>query len=362
MGDGVLNIGIVGAGFGCAVHLPAFEALGAGVRVTAVADRRSGRADAANQARARKLAIFDDGCDLAVSDAVDVVSVAIPPREQLSVVRAALEHGKAVLCEKPFGLDVEEAARVVDVADSLAAATAIGFEFRYDPGIGAMVDAVADGVVGSVRHVAVDWLTGGAMQAGRVRTWRDDPAYGGGILNEFCSHVFDYSPLIAGGSIMRVWCRRATVVRERTASDGLGAVGLFDACDVLCDFSSGATGRFSVSNAVHAPLGHRVEVFGEAGALTFYHAPPFLRGSVRLELRDRDGTVRTLMPRECPGGLQGDVRQGAFRALAADFIAAVRGDCPARLPRFRDGLAVRRVIAACETSVRTGCFADVAVA
>jgi predicted dehydrogenase len=57
-----------------------------------------------------------DNDALLADPAVDIVYVATPTRAHAAASIAALEAGKAVLCEKPFALDVAEGRRVLDAA------------------------------------------------------------------------------------------------------------------------------------------------------------------------------------------------------------------------------------------------------
>ena len=152
-----------------------------------------------------------------------------------------------------------------------------------------LIRNVQEGRVGRVRHIAVAWFTSGGANPDRPWSWRDDLESGGGVLNEYCSHVFDYTSLIAGVSIAKVWCRCSTLIKERPYADGRRTVTVPDECEIFCEFQNGVTGQFSISNVCQAPLGHRVEVYGEDGCLTFHHVPPFNRRSLRLVFRDRAG-------------------------------------------------------------------------
>ncbi len=348
MSSHYINVGIVGGGFGRAVHLPAFEGLPE-VRVNALADHGSGRMSGAGgeHTAARK---FSNGLDLVGWEGVDAVAIAVPPTAQSALVSAAVEHGKAVLCEKPLGLSVDEASKLLDAARIRGAATAIGYQFRYDSGIKALVDATRRGIVGPVRHIAVAWLTSGGMSADRVWSWRDDVELGGGVLNEFCSHVIDYAMLIANSRISEVSCCCRTRVTARPCETGFRAVSAPDTCDIWCEFEDGITGHFSVSNAFPVGLGHRVEVFGESGRLEYLHRPPFSAESASFTLQDESGRRRDMPLDALDRSSPSDTRIAAFRCLASDFVDTLRGNPSDLLPRFEDAVAARKVIEACRLS------------
>ena len=110
-----LRIGVLGA----AAIVPAALVRPArqvdGVEVTAVAARDRGRA-AAFAAKHGIPNVRDSYDDLVADADVDAVYVPLPNAFHAEWTLAALEHGKHVLCEKPFAANAEEAARVADAA------------------------------------------------------------------------------------------------------------------------------------------------------------------------------------------------------------------------------------------------------
>ena len=100
-----LRVGIVGSGFGGAVHAPAY-ALHPRFEVVAIASPSS----AERVARERKIPhAFESVEAMLAGVKLDVVSVASPPFDHHASVIAALRAGKHVLCEKPMALTVAQA-------------------------------------------------------------------------------------------------------------------------------------------------------------------------------------------------------------------------------------------------------------
>src|SRR5438034_10125634 len=121
------RIAIVGTGFGCLTHVPAFRAAGFEV-LTLV-----GRDPAKTAARADLLGIPHATTSLAEALALpglDAVSIATPPETHLPLVLQAVEAGRHVLCEKPFALDSAEARQMLAAADKAGAVHFLGTEFR----------------------------------------------------------------------------------------------------------------------------------------------------------------------------------------------------------------------------------------
>ena len=347
----MLRVGIVGMGFGAAVHLPAFEAQN-DVEVVAVADNGSGRAEALAVKYGGKLRAFNDGVSLAAWDGIDIVSIAAPPGEQEVLVRAALVAGKHVLCEKPFCLGANAANELTHLALERRLTGALFFEFRYDPGIKRLIEMVNAGEIGKVRHLAVTWQTSGALDPQRVWSWRHDAKQGGGIVIDWFIHVADYASRIIQSPVRSVWAQAATIVQERLDRNMVRRpVSAPDECDVVCEFESGVTAVFAVSNACRAPVGHRIEVSGDRGSIVFHHAPPFSASGRSLRLA-RDNSEGTVVDCLLPNTDQfSDGRIAATAGLIADFISVLRGGCRPLLPTFADGAVNWRIIAAALAAV-----------
>ena len=108
-----LRVGVVGAGFGGAVHAPAY-ALHPRFEVVAIASPSS----AERVARERKIPhAFASVAEMLAGVELDVVSVASPPFDHHDSVLAALAAGKHVLCEKPLALNVAQAEAMLAAAE-----------------------------------------------------------------------------------------------------------------------------------------------------------------------------------------------------------------------------------------------------
>ncbi len=75
-----------------------------------------------NETAAKKFArnfdvpkIFVNGFDLLADETIDTVDICTPPQLRLDLIKAAIEHGKHVIVEKPLALSLQEALEIYDV-------------------------------------------------------------------------------------------------------------------------------------------------------------------------------------------------------------------------------------------------------
>lgn len=141
-----MGIGIVGCG-GIVQqgHLPAYRQ--AGLRVVAVHDADIERARVV--AREFDIPVVSDSAEALVeADGVDIVDIAVPPRVQPGIVALAVSAGRHILCQKPFALEMDQARKMVQAAESAGVLLAVNQQMRWTAGMAASKDLIARGAIG----------------------------------------------------------------------------------------------------------------------------------------------------------------------------------------------------------------------
>lgn len=135
---GVLGVAIVGAGAVTqAIHLPTLARLDAAFRVVHLSDvDRNLAEEIARPLGARASASIDE---VLADDGVDVVAICSPHHLHVAQVTAALDAGKAVLCEKPLALDRDGLASLSTAGTAATPPLMVGWMHLYDP---VVVDAL----------------------------------------------------------------------------------------------------------------------------------------------------------------------------------------------------------------------------
>jgi predicted dehydrogenase len=241
-----MRVGVIGAGFGRRVVAPVFSAT-AGCDVVDVVSARDDDAIATLVARAD----------------VDLVSVHSPPFLHAPHVRAALAASKAVLCDKPFARDADEAASLEAEASDAGAVGLCNFEFRYAPARELLREMVRDGTLGSVQHVQWTHISSGTRVPLRPFGWLFERALGGGWIGAWGSHAIDTLRFVLGAEVDDVQARLRTDIAFRPDADGnerpCTAEDGFSAALVM---SSGASVAIDSGYAATATLAPRLVCFG----------------------------------------------------------------------------------------------------
>lgn len=125
--------------------------------------------------------------DLLRSDA-DAIVIATPSAMHAAQSIAALEHGKAVFCQKPLGRDADETRRVVDAARANDRLLGVDLSYRFTDAMQAVRTLVDGGSLGEI--YAVDLVFHNAY--GPDKRWFYDAAQsGGGCVIDLGIHLVD---------------------------------------------------------------------------------------------------------------------------------------------------------------------------
>ncbi|GHA47728.1 hypothetical protein GCM10008927_10820 [Amylibacter ulvae] len=115
------------------------------------------------------------------------VIIATPSRLHAPMVRAALEKGLHVFCEKPFCLDPAESAALAKLAADKGLITQVGYHYRYVGAFQEMKRIIDSGAIGTVTHILAE-AYGPVILKPKGKTWRTDRAEGGGCLYDYAAH------------------------------------------------------------------------------------------------------------------------------------------------------------------------------
>jgi predicted dehydrogenase len=239
----VYKVGIVGAGFGVRVHLPAFTAHPkfevVALASPAKAERIAKERNIPNAFRTCEEMLA--GCDL------DVVSIAAPPFTHHQDVLASLNAGKHVICEKPFALNVKQAEEMVAVAERSGKATAVMHEFRLVPEVTAIKELIVNRHLDPLREIEVAQLSGFLRLDGtRKRGWWFEREKGGGISGALLSHIIDTANWYAGRPPVRTTGLLRTANPVRYDSEGEFKSTVDDGGFAVLDYGDGLVARLTI--------------------------------------------------------------------------------------------------------------------
>ncbi|OLE51153.1 MAG: hypothetical protein AUG51_24245 [Acidobacteria bacterium 13_1_20CM_3_53_8] len=364
MGDekDVVRIGIIGAGFARSTQIPGFRAC-EGALVSCIASAHREHAESV----AREFGIpnvADDWRELVSRDDVDLVSVVTPPVTHMEMTLAALDNGKAVLCEKPMAMNASEARRMRERAQKTGALNLIDHELRFLASRRKMRDMLLDDEIGEVRHAKFLFRSDSRADASRPWNWWSDETKGGGVLGAIGSHAVDSFRWLLGAEVSEVFGSLATHVAERPiarANDMRPVTSDDEALLILRfrdnDLTRGATATISMSMVEQGRAEHRVEIFGTRGAFAIEDSGQIWHAEIGAGEWKRIETERGRLAE----GMRDSSWSRGFTAFAPRIVEALREgrSTVEGAAIFEDGYRTQLVLDAARRSNKTGCLSEV---
>lgn len=346
-----VGIGFIGTGFARTVQMPAFAACGnAKILSVASGSIENARAAATQFGASHFTGDWRETVDHAD---VDLVCITTPPSMHCEMALYAIERGKHVLCEKPMAMNAEEAGRMAEAADEKRILALIDHELRFLPGRIAARNKLRDGAVGKIRHVKTTFRAPHRGNPDLPFNWWSDVKFGGGALGAINSHILDSLNWFLDSDVSSVACQLHTHMKERRdAAGNMREVTTDDEANMLLRFASGgltddATGLVSVSMTEGPDYLHRMDFYGEDGAIRVEHD-----GAVFISRRGEDkwsDLKADLGPRD--PAIRDTGFAHAFRFFAPRIVeAVVSGSSLEEAASFRDGLRVQKVLDAARRS------------
>jgi predicted dehydrogenase len=268
-----------------------------------------------------------DACDRPF----DLVAVHSPPFQHREHVLRALDAGKNVLCDKPFGVNAVEAREMRDAAKASGLLHFLNFEFRFDTLRAKVEQLLRSGAIGRPVHVSyracIDYLREGD------HGWINEAELGGGWLGALASHVIDTMRWQLDSEVAN--CGGVSRIDVPVRPDGkVGQVTSTaeDAFAIWMTFANGATATVEGASTAPVSLPLRVSYFGTEGVIEVTGDD-----SINLLRKGADPETVDLAPLSGPAMF---AALGAWVGTIEDAIGAGKQVSPS----FDDGVAMVEVL------------------
>ncbi len=291
-----------------------------------------------------------DSIETLLGGEIDAVYVATPAHLHFEQVTQCAKAGKHVLCEKPLGMTVDEARRMIATCRQAGVQLGTAFMMRFLSQHQAALRLIQEGGLGRPTYARAQLSCWYPPIEG---AWRQDPATGGGgSLIDMGGHCIDLLEMFFG-PVRRVSCFAGNLVHAYKSEDSAvamlafenGALGTVDTFFCIPDNSSknvlelyGSQGSILASGTIGQ---------GEAGRMVAYLEGEAAGYDAQQARAAGEGITVTPPP------------VNTYRAEIEDFSRALlEGRSCAH--SAEGGLRSQAVLAACYESARTGRAVDLA--
>ncbi|MDQ2733195.1 MAG: Gfo/Idh/MocA family oxidoreductase [Armatimonadota bacterium] len=201
------------------------------------------------------------GYDALLADPdVDAVYVATPHPAHMEWVIKAAEAGKHILVEKPIGMNLSEAERMIEAARTHDVFLMEAFMYRCHPLAATLAELIREGAVGDVRLIHSHF--GYHSQPSPTSRAFAMELGGGGILDVGC-YPASMSRLLAGAAVGKPFDEP----EEVKACGHLGSMGADEWAVASVKFGSGICAQLSCAVRVETMKDSMLRVFGSKGML-----------------------------------------------------------------------------------------------
>lgn len=191
-----------------------------------------------------------DWTEVVCDPEIDLVDVATPNCMHYDMVKAAVQNGKHVFCEKPLSLSAEQSQELAELAREKGVVNYCGFSNIMNPANQYVKELVQSGKLGKIMRMHATYDQDILLDPALPLAWRHQKKLAGsGALGDQCSHLLSVSQMVLG-DMDEVMGMQSIVIPERPIRAGsteMGKVENDDLITFLVKYKNGAIGDFSAS-------------------------------------------------------------------------------------------------------------------
>jgi myo-inositol 2-dehydrogenase / D-chiro-inositol 1-dehydrogenase len=324
----MLKVAVIGTGFIGSVHAKNV-ALHPDAELVAVSDANLEFANKVAAATGAKAVA--DIAEIFNNKDIQAVVIATPTDTHVDYLKRAAQAGKAIYCEKPIGLDYEEAEQAVRAVRAAGVPVMLGFNRRFDASHVAVKEAVERGDVGKVEIVQLTSRGPKPPPISYVKV-------SGGQLRDQTIHFFDLLRWLTNDEPVEVYAIGAALV-----DPAIGEAGDVDTSIVSIRMATGALCQIDSSRRAAYGYDERIEVFGSEGLAESQRQS--FRGHCLYKGRQIIGDGLH------PGWFE-RIERSYYEAIDA-FLKSIEKGLPPS-PSLEDGLKAQLIADQATESIKTG--------
>ena len=323
----MLRIGLLGCGRIGQVHARSLQSL-EGAQIVAVADAVPAAAQGLAATTGADIRAVDE---ILVAADVDAVIIGTPTDSHFDQIIGAAKHGKAIFCEKPVDMSVDNIHACMDAVNTAGVPFMTGFNRRFDPNFAALRSRIRAGDIGAVELVTITSRDPSPPPISYIER-------SGGLFRDMMIHDFDMARFLMGEEFIRLHAVGSALVDPE-----IGAAGDVDTAAVILTTASGRICQISNSRRASYGYDQRIEVHGAQGML---RAENQFESTVEIATREgfrRDPAQHFFLERY----------EAAYLAEMRAFVTAATGGAGAD-PGILDGLRAQIMADAATASRESG--------
>ena len=324
-----IRVGVVGLGFGAAVHIPGFLKLD-NVNIVAIAS--------SEELKAKKIANefhiegWVGGYQSILDFKLDVVSIALPPKLNYEAAQFFLERQIPVICEKPISQSISQAYRLLELSESVP--NAVNFQFSELYAFKIAKKIIENQDLGEVKKIKIKWVTHSFANRNKLENWKRSVAESGGVISLLATHTL----YLLGWFISPVINLSCQLKSDN--EDYTGEQFAEDTCFFKAKLKSGEEVEAFISNNSQEKTLHKWEFDCENGNLVLKNETDDYMSGFQVDINHENTQLNKIYTdTRCLGNQDGRIQP--FVSLAARFLKSIENGQVFH-PNINDALLVQK--------------------
>jgi len=249
--DGVLNVGVIGAGRIGIVHLEALSQCATANPIIISNPTVSKAQDAA--AKFRLPEFTGDAMEVINHPDVEAVWICSPSQYHADQIMACAEAGKHVFCEKPIALGLKETIETINTCNEKGVKLMTALQRRFDPNFARVKSAIQTGEIGEPIQIKLTSRDPAPPPFEYVKG-------GGGLFKDMAVHDLDMARFLMDSEPTEILASGTCQIDK--SIEVLPGPEAYDTANIVMRFANGKEATIDVCR--QAPYGYdqRAEVLG----------------------------------------------------------------------------------------------------
>lgn len=279
---------------------------------------------------------------------IDFIDICTPNDSHGNIVKAAIEHKKAIYCEKPLSSSYKEAAAMTELVTTSGIKNAVALIYRFVPSIRLIKEELEEGTIGEIIDFKIKLYHKSYLDPNKKGAWRTKASSGGGALLDLGIHLVDIIHFTMG-EVEKVDCEARIFFEDRTSVDEISNCNLY--------LMNGIRGNLEVSRVfADSEESTTLVIYGTKGSIKMTSS-----NAMNIEIYDYNKNITSIKAAKGNerilkyyGGASMGFFYDSHKASIVNFanILADNEVEEGLTPTFEDGLKAQRVVEACYRSSR----------
>ena len=265
--------------------------------------------------------IIDNADSLILDPKVDLVYIACPPANHKQYALAAISAGKAIYCEKPLGIDIDESRSLVEAVEEQGTKHCVNFSLATAVAVEFIEKGLKNDAIGDIKSISIhlhfnkwprDWQLPAA--------WLSERAEGGFVRETFSHYAYLSQRLFGPIKIKKAY----TCYPNDNISAEISSMAVLECGDIPISFVGGVGG-------INSSKADKIE-FTIWGSNSVYQLYDWNR------IRTHSGSGWTEQLTDF-----GDLREAGYERALLNVGKLMHGE-PHVMPSFRDAFTVQEVV------------------